>query len=317
MALPPPPLQLPPREALGNPRAAAGSAARPGTAIPGHGQVPAELRGKGRRWDLRARVKDKRDQVNQQTTCCFPPALSALGDHELRSLRSLGTRFSLRMGGCGTVGSCSQRGRWHSPSWVLGPCAPMVQASHKDSSSSTSHPTQSPMRSSSLKKEPSARVHMVERLIPATLTHVLPPARPAQGLGEPNPRRGKASQPARPAPNKPPRLCRADAPGSSLQPRDQRMLFPASQALGQGLCWTGRTPPCHLGSGRTAHWAGRTRRAAQPHFLVQSSQVSGLGGSLMSVPGRQLMETGHGAHPDTASPGRGPAPVTPSHRALR
>lgn len=31
----------------------------------------------------------------------------------------------------------------------------------------------------------------------------------------------------------------------------------------------------------------------------------------MSVPGRQLMETGHGAHPDTTSPGRGPAPVTP------
>lgn len=80
---------------LGNPRAAAGSAARPGAAGPGHGQVPAELRGKGRGWDLRAWVKDKRDQVNRQTMHCFPPALSALWDHELRSLRSLGTRFSL------------------------------------------------------------------------------------------------------------------------------------------------------------------------------------------------------------------------------
>lgn len=144
---------------LGNPRAAAGSTARPGAAGPGHGQVPAELRGKGRGWDLRAWVREERDQVNRQTMHCFPPALSALWDHELRSLRSLGTQLSLRMGGCGTAGSSSKCGRRDSPSWVLALCAPMVQASHKDSPSSfPSHPNQhqSPTGSGSLKKEPSA-----------------------------------------------------------------------------------------------------------------------------------------------------------------
>lgn len=43
-------------------------------------------------------------------------------------------------------------------------------------------------------------------------------------------------------------------PGSALQPRDQRMMLsPPCQALGQGLCWTGRVPPLPPGARENRH----------------------------------------------------------------
>lgn len=64
---------------------------RPGAASPEHDRVPAGLRGKGRERDLHARGEDKRDKVNGQTARCFPPALSALWDRQLRGAGASGT----------------------------------------------------------------------------------------------------------------------------------------------------------------------------------------------------------------------------------
>lgn len=74
-----------------------------------------------------------------QTMRCFPPALSALWDHELRGAGASGPwghNFPCEwVSACRTAGSCSQCGGWDSPGRVQGrqqgPRALMVQASHK------------------------------------------------------------------------------------------------------------------------------------------------------------------------------------------
>lgn len=125
---------------------------------------------------------------------------------------------------------------------------------------STSHP-QGPEGTSGLKKEASAWVRMGEMPSPAALPHILSPARPAHGLGEPNPRRRKASWQARPAPNEPPQLCCAERPRQHPPAQRSEDGLPTLLGAGATLDQSGPPPRC-LGPGRT-----RTP-AAQPHFLV-------------------------------------------------
>lgn len=101
-----------------------------------------------------------------------------------------------------------------------------------------------------------------------TLPCLCPRLIPLTGWESQTHRRGKhPSQPGR-LQTSLPGFAVQSTPGSTLQPRDQRMLSPPCRVLGQGLCWTGRVPPCCPGLGRTRTPGREDTAAAQPHFLV-------------------------------------------------
>lgn len=176
-------------------------------------------------------------------------------------------------------GSCSQCGGGDSPGWMQGRqqglCALMVQASHKGPSSPASHPAQhqSPTGTrgtNGLKEDHSEWVHAVGTQSPAALPHILPPAHPALGLGEPNLQQGKASQPARLAPNE---LCRAQHPRQHPPAQRSEDALPTLPGAGAGA----------------------------------ALDRSGIRIRLMWPFDVAAWQTGHGSHPATAGPGRGPA----------
>lgn len=180
--------------------------------------------------------------------------------------------------------------------------------------SSPPHPTQhqSPTGTRGtcgLKKEASEWVRTGETPSPAVLPRVLPPAHPAYGVEEPNLQRGKASQPARLAPNEPPRLCRAEHPRQCPPAqRSEDDALPTLPGAGAGAVLDRLGPPIAAwGQGEPAHRAGTTHRLLSPTFWCAAPWGLGSCGPLMLLPGRQLPETGHGSHLATAGPGRGQA----------
>lgn len=150
---------------------------------------------------------------------------------------------------------------------------------------------------------------------PATFPHILSLALPTQGLGEPNLQKRKAFQLAQLAPNKPPQLCHAEHPRQHPPAQRSEDALPTLGVAGIGAELDQPDPPlvhCQ-GAGRTHRGAGRTRQAGRtcrllsPTFWCAAPQGSGSGVSLMLLPSRQLLETGHRSHPATISPRRGPA----------
>jgi len=135
---------------------------------------------------------------------------------------------------------------------------------------------------------------------PATLPRVLSLAGPAHGLGEPNPWRGKASWPARPAPNEPPRLCRTGCP---------RQHPPAQKSKDAPPTLPGRDRAPHAlpAPGRSRTPGREDALGAQPHFPVLCPSGIRLGWLFDVAAWQTAAETGSGSRPATAIPGRGPA----------
>lgn len=131
--------------------------------------------------------------------------------------------------------------------------------------SSPSHPAQhqSPTGDHKAKEQGRHTGACKGNTVPATLPHTPPPAHPAPGLGEP-------SQPAQPDPNEP--GC-AHATGSSLQPRDQRML-PTLPGAGAGAAQDRSVPSTAPGQGGRAQPRSRGAAPRPPHPPAPGSRLA-------------------------------------------
>lgn len=113
-------------------------------------------------------------------------------------------------------------------------------------------------------------VHMRERQTAATLQHILSLAHPAQGLGEPNPWRGKhPSQPGRLQTSLPSFAAQMPQAAAS-SPEIRGCSSQAARRWGRGCAGPVGHPRVTWGQVEPARWAGRTQQLLSPTFWYRA-----------------------------------------------